>query len=371
MKTFARIAAVIFSMSPLTIFAQFGSFASAIHLSKDGGTNKDFYNTYKLVGDVNAIGPYNFTGDLGTFSQNGHKLIISGGEVKTYRGSGDNVCSATLYYRIYPAGSPGGSFTAINLPFFANCSGGVFTDGKGPCSPTDQKWQTVAQNIDITGLSLGSYVLDLYFDIKGKVNSSTGCDETVYDSNNSNNYSATFTIGPALPVKLIDFNASNRQGKVMLNWSSTNEENFSKFVVEKSTDGSSFVEIGTVRGKGNPASKNNYEFVDVNAKANINYYRLSQVDIDGRSSYSGIVKVNTLLTSAVSLQPNPAKDHITLQGINTGAKISIADITGRTLAKYTATSSAFSIPVQSLNAGRYFVTISDASGTSSLPFVKE
>jgi hypothetical protein len=371
MKTLIRIAAGIFFMYPLSVFAQFGSFASAIHLSKDGGATKDFYNTNKLVGDANAIGPYNFTGDLGSFAQNGHKLLITGGEVKTFRGNNDNVCSAKLYFRIYPAGSPGGAFTSISLPFFANCSGGVFTDGKGPCSPTDQKWQSVSQNIDFTGLPEGSWVLDLYYEIKGKVNSSTGCDETVYDSNNSNNYSATFTIGPALPVKLIDFNASNRQGKVMLNWSSTNEENFSKFVVERSTDGSSFVEIGTVRGKGNPASRNNYVFEDAKAQGKINYYRLNQVDVDGRSSYSSIVKVNTLVTSSVSLQPNPAKDRITLQGINTGAKISIADITGRTLAKYTATSSAFSVPVQSFTAGRYFVTISDASGTSSLPFVKE
>jgi len=354
------------------LFAQFGPFASAIHLSKDGGTTKEFYNTYKLVGDVNAIGPYNFLGDLGTYNQHDGRLIITGGEVKTFRGNNDNVCNAKLYYRVYPIGNPSGSYTLINLPFFANCNSGVFTDGKGPCSTTDQKWQTVNSNIILSNtLAPGTYTIEFYFEINGKVNSTTECTETAFDSDFGNNYKATFTIAPALPVRLVDFKATNKQGKTLLTWSTLSEENFSRFIVQRSTDGIHFDDIASLNAKGNSSTRINYQYFDNAAKASLNFYRLNQIDIDGKFVYSNIVKVNAVASVVVGLTPNPAKLQVLISGCTAGDLISISDVMGRILFTEKATTNTMSVPIQQLKPGKYFACIKSSTVSSSLSFVKE
>jgi len=361
---------LLFATFPL--IAQFGPFASAIHLSKDGGITKEFYNTYKLVGDVNAIGIFNFSGDLGTYNQNGGKLLITGGELKTFRGNNDNVCAAKLYYRVYPNGSPPGSFTLINLPFFANCNSGVFADGKGPCTPTDQKWQTVASNIDLTTAGApGTYTLELYFEANGKVNSTTECNETAFDSNFGNNYKATFTIAPALPVRLVDFKATNRQGKPLLTWSTLSEENFSRFIVQRSADGIHFDDIAALSARGNSSTRINYQYFDIAANASVNFYRLNQIDIDGKFVHSNIVKANAVSNVSVGLIPNPAKLQVFINGCKAGDLISISDVMGRILFTAKATTNIIGVPIQQLKPGKYFASIQSSNVCSSLSFIKE
>lgn len=78
----------------------------------------------------------------------------------------------------------------------------------------------------------------------------------------------------------------------MLHWSTSMEDSNQMFVIEKSTDGVDFAEIGTVKGAGDSEGLKQYNFLDLMAKKEIAFYRLKQVDYDGGKNFSDILRVN-------------------------------------------------------------------------------
>ncbi|MCY7422212.1 MAG: T9SS type A sorting domain-containing protein [Chitinophagaceae bacterium] len=124
-----------------------------------------------------------------------------------------------------------------------------------------------------------------------------------------------FNLSASLPVTLLQFMAVRKTDKVQLQWSTTNEVNNQQFVVERSTDRTNFIEIATVAGIGNSTLINNYNTIDAHPIYGANYYRLKQIDIDGKFTYSGIVAVNFIAENSLQLKvyPNPVGNNITLQ----------------------------------------------------------
>lgn len=88
--------------------------------------------------DVNATtGNPDFPNqNLGTFMSGSSPLMLSGGEVKTFKNNGTDVQSTRLNYRVYPTGSPSGGFTSVNLPFAENLT-----------NPGDQRWATTSAGL--------------------------------------------------------------------------------------------------------------------------------------------------------------------------------------------------------------------------------
>ena len=86
----------------------------------------------------------------------------------------------------------------------------------------------------------------------------------------------------ALPVTLLDFTAKDKKDYIELKWSTATEKNNDYFVVQKSDDAEDFTTITTVKGTGNSNIIQNYLYKDLNISNVINYYRLLQVDYDGR-----------------------------------------------------------------------------------------
>ena len=177
-----------------------GSYASAVWLSNCATSN--FFNTVgsgpDLIGPVANV----FTNtDFGTYVQNSNNFILRGAEVKTFKSSSSNFCSARLNYRVYPAATTPGAFQVMDLPWFENCTGSAFPSG-GPCNPGDQKWQRVVANgtttpyapVNLTAYPPGNYVLQVYYDLTGSDSSATGCTQNFLVDNNGAYYTATFTI---------------------------------------------------------------------------------------------------------------------------------------------------------------------------------
>uniref|UniRef100_UPI003752039F beta strand repeat-containing protein n=1 Tax=Flavobacterium sp. TaxID=239 RepID=UPI003752039F len=165
----------------------FGQFASGIRI------NNVIYNTTGDIGLVPLDGA-----NLGTFGQNSTCATITSGEIKTWKNASTNVCTATVNWRVYPTGSPTGSFNTIPLLNVYNCgsvSAGVFDDGIGACSNGDQKWKDYTLNVNfITGLSPGNYTIEVYYDYTGSNASTSTCETKKFISNLGANYKATFTI---------------------------------------------------------------------------------------------------------------------------------------------------------------------------------
>ncbi len=92
-----------------------------------------------------------------------------------------------------------------------------------------------------------------------------------------------------LPVTLLNFEAACENGLVVLNWSTTAEINNDYFVIEKSTDAINFFPIATVQGNGNSNTVLSYTYTDETPNYATTYYRLKQVDFDGKFEYFNVV----------------------------------------------------------------------------------
>lgn len=92
-----------------------------------------------------------------------------------------------------------------------------------------------------------------------------------------------FCSNASTPITLLDFEGTIVQNSVVLNWTTTMEENFDKFVVEHSSDGTVFTTIGNVNGSGINFQdiEKDYTFIDPKPMKGLNYYRLKAVDLDG------------------------------------------------------------------------------------------
>jgi hypothetical protein len=92
---------------------------------------------------------------------------------------------------------------------------------------------------------------------------------------------------------MLYFNGKATNAGAQLTWATATEKNSESFVIEKSVNGKNFEAIGKVKAAGSSNQQLQYNFTDVNATAQTNYYRLRQVDTDGTIAYSSIVTVNT------------------------------------------------------------------------------
>lgn len=104
---------------------------------------------------------------------------------------------------------------------------------------------------------------------------------------NGNLYVDCAIIAP-LPVELTQFDATQLQERVYLDWTTASEENNAFFDIQRSTDGVNFEVIGRVDGNGTTNLEQRYQFTDTNPKNGFSYYRLHQVDFSGESAYSDI-----------------------------------------------------------------------------------
>lgn len=86
-----------------------------------------------------------------------------------------------------------------------------------------------------------------------------------------------------LPINLIDFKASEENGFVKLNWSTSSEKNNNHFEILKSTDGINFNSIGSINGSQNSSERKDYSLLDKSDIIGTTYYKLKQVDNNGES----------------------------------------------------------------------------------------
>ena len=96
-----------------------------------------------------------------------------------------------------------------------------------------------------------------------------------------------------LPVELIDFSGTYDKNKIRLIWTTASETNNDYFLIEQSKDGFNFNPLGTIKGAGTISQTRVYNFTDNMPNIGVNYYRIRQVDFDGKFEYSNIISVDT------------------------------------------------------------------------------
>jgi hypothetical protein len=114
--------------------------------------------------------------------------------------------------------------------------------------------------------------------------------------------------GQPLPVELLSFNGTCNEGMVDLLWQTASEFNSSHFDVEKSTDGETWRVLATIPSAGTSNELLTYQTVDNNGTSGSNYYRLRQVDIDGKEKLYDPINVSCVETTVgyFTSYPNPS-----------------------------------------------------------------
>jgi Secretion system C-terminal sorting domain len=268
--------------------------------------------------------------------------------------------SATFSYRIYAASAPQPTGTVVNL---TNISTTL--------------WKNTTTNINVlSGLGMGNYTIQIKYDYS--VVPILMC----FGSYSSGWISAGFSIagpsGPSGPlaVEMSTFTARKQNNKeIAILWKTGQEKANKSFIIERSSDGLTFSNIGSLQGAENSVVEKAYNFTDVAPLQGVNYYRLTSVDAQGKETASKIVSVNfsDKLSNKLQIYPNPAHFDLQIELISdeeTSKPVQVFDLAGRIIlsrnALLTKGLNNISLDVNTFSSGTYLVKI----GSEMSRFVK-
>jgi hypothetical protein len=174
-----------------------------------------------------------------------------------------------------------------------------------------------------------------------------------------------------LPVTLTSFGATRQaSGTVQVAWATASEAHSAYFEVQRSLDGSTFATVAKVAAHGTTTQAHTYTSLDQAAPAAKLYYRLRQVDTDGKHYFSPVVTLATTKADAsLTLYPNPAHTYLTVAAA-AGEAVQVIDLAGRVLQATTLPASG-QLSVEALPAGTYLLRVSLAGQPRVLRFTKE
>jgi hypothetical protein len=254
----------------------------------------DVQVTVMPPGSLTKIEAESFTAKNGTVSIYSDYPPASGGQYVGNVSPGD--------WMDFPINTNGGLF---NFSFrVAAPSGGSFAisvGGNTPVSvsvPPTGGWQTFT-NVAISNFSIPNGAQTIRI-------SGTG-----YGPNMDYFSFQSAALGP-LPVKFVYFNSQCKGSSVALQWKTAQEQDTKDFSVQRSADGISWSEIGTVAAAGQSTQERSYVFVDRSAGSS-SLYRIVENDNSGRYTISNIVKSScTSARNEISLYPNPSSGNSAL-----------------------------------------------------------
>ncbi len=168
----------------------------------------------------------------------------------------------------------------------------------------------------------------------------------------------------AIPVELVDFKARPLQNAVQLAWETATELNNAGFDLQRSTDPlSNFTKIGFIKGRGNSTEPVDYQFIDENVRlGRTYYYRLRQVDFDGKETLSKVVAANLDKDGVwdIALEPNPAEATLNVEilgKVNQTVSLDLYSIDGKLMLskKMAATNVKTTLDLTPLSSGIYML----------------
>ncbi len=168
----------------------------------------------------------------------------------------------------------------------------------------------------------------------------------------------------ALPVSLLSYDATLQpNGSVQLTWRTASEINNKNYIIQRSADGRSYTDIGTVAAQ-HGTGENNYVFIDDKPVGqSVNYYRLMQLDRDGKATIYGIRLIKTGISkTGFSIYPNPATNVVLIRYTGLAGKtitVQLLSLNGKQLfsKQLTPASEQFTVELPTLSKGQYFIRL--------------
>lgn len=178
----------------------------------------------------------------------------------------------------------------------------------------------------------------------------------------------TVEAGCLLPVDLVRFDGECIDNKILLSWQTISEKSNKRFIIERSIDGVKFYTIGSVEGYGNSEITNNYTFIDDKKNDVSVYYRLNQIDQNGKISLSKIITVehqcHENVSAEISIYPNPSHNSTTIS-LKLIQKSSVRIELYSSIGKLISTR-----PVQTCEAGLEEINIDSSEFPAGIYFLK-
>jgi hypothetical protein len=172
----------------------------------------------------------------------------------------------------------------------------------------------------------------------------------------------------ALPIELVSFSGQYTEGGNLLTWTTANEVNNKGFQVERlappTPRGGEVWDILGFKTANNKASS--YQFMD-NAPTFTNYYRLRQIDNDGKETLSKVISVERKGNNKLKVYPNPVSNVLTVERNAvplTTSDFQILNLLGQQVMNGKATQR---IDVSALPEGTYFLKV----GAEQVKFIKQ
>lgn len=178
--------------------------------------------------------------------------------------------------------------------------------------------------------------------------------------------------GAFFPVTWGDFEAyPNQMNQVILKWDTKSELNNDHFEVQRSLDGNAFETAVKVEAQKNMGQPLHYQSLDIRPYLGVSYYRIKQVDIDGKSAYSTIKAVNINNAFDVNVFPNPNKGSFDLMfsKVLDSLDINVFNLEGKKLTEFHAANVNKAIPISlNLTPGMYILNVV-AWGKNTPPYI--
>jgi hypothetical protein len=181
--------------------------------------------------------------------------------------------------------------------------------------------------------------------------------------------SCSFPAG-ILPVTWKGFDVTvQNNNNVLLNWEVMEYQN-KGFYIQHSMNGTDWDDIAFVASKSNQESLNAYSYKHTNDLNGLQYYRIKQVDIDEKVSYSAVATVMLKNDKQnITIWPNPATSQIRIASNNSDnnsfyTKAQIFDLSGRKVTETLLQANTSTINVSKLSAGTYLIKIQSKDGTT-------
>lgn len=163
----------------------------------------------------------------------------------------------------------------------------------------------------------------------------------------------------ALPITLTDLQAHREPDHVLLLWTTSSEFDNREFVVERSSNGINFGEVGRVQGAGTSYSPRDYSFKDDAPLTGMGYYRLRQVDLDGSWTWSDVVVSGPAHGGSAVFVTALEDGQWWLGGIERPLAWSLHDVSGRLLASGIVPEGGGSIRTMNIGQQLYLLRIGE------------
>jgi hypothetical protein len=172
----------------------------------------------------------------------------------------------------------------------------------------------------------------------------------------------------SLPVTLVSFGGSRQNNDALLQWRTANEINLDRYELQRSENGLDFTTITSIA-----PGRTAYMFTDMGVFNSRNrvYYRLRSVDRDTRSAFSSIIRLQKQKEMTVTVYPNPAKDIITIAGLEPGRNLRLLAADGKVIIQKQVQVQSMQLSIGYLKPGFYLLQYSAEEGLKTIKLVKQ